>query len=70
MNIDAAKNLVTKVLKNAYNEENFRELVHNLFDHYTPLQEHPVSGADRNFYRLRDRFGVRCLEYHSLYQKR
>ena len=45
MNIDAAKNLVTKVLKNAYDEENFRELVHNLFDNYTPLQEHPVSGA-------------------------
>ena len=45
MNIDAAKNLVTRVLKNAYDEENFRELVHNLFDNYTPLQEHPVSGA-------------------------
>lgn len=45
MNIDAAKNLVTKLLKNAYDEENFRELVHNLFDNYTPLQEHPVSGA-------------------------
>ena len=45
MNTSDAKELIIKVLSHSYNEQNFRELIHNLFNSYEMLEEGASSGT-------------------------